>query len=105
MRVSVPAPALVRPPLLTIPSSVTAEATVSVRVVPVKLTVPVKSRAPLLVALPSVRSPVRLRLFASVRAVVPSLEMAPAAAEIVPVPKAASLPAWRVPVVRTVPPE
>ena len=75
-----------------------------VRVVPLKLTAPVKSRAPLFVPLPSVRSPVRLRLFAIVRAVAPSLEIVPAAAEIVPTPKAASFPACKVPVVRVVPP-
>ena len=82
VRVTAPAPVFVNPPLLT---------------VPVKLTVPPKVSVPVLVALPRAMSPVRLRLFAIVRAVAPSDDRPPAAKETAPEPSALSWPRRSVP--------
>ena len=104
-RVSVAAPALVRPPLPMTPETVTAESIVRTRVAPPRSAVPEKVRAPVSVVLPSSMSAPRTRLFASERATALLAETRPALSVTVPVPKAVLEPARSVPWLRVVPRE
>jgi hypothetical protein len=92
LNVNSAAPAFVNPYApLTTPLSVAALATVRVVAVP-NATFPLKVSAPLLVTSPNPSVPLITNAFASVRAVVDSLEIRPPLKVTVPLPSAASFP-------------
>ena len=103
--VRVPAPFLVRPPLVpeTIPAKVTSATVAIVRIALPSATVPPKERAPSFVASPSVTEPPSARLLAKARATEPMLASSPALRVIVPVPRASSSPTRSVPAASVVP--
>ena len=78
MSVSVLAPAFVMAPLARRPEIVATESTVKVRLKPSRLIPPARVTRPVLVALPSDRSPFIVMLLPSERLVAPSLERRPA---------------------------
>ena len=104
-RVSVPVPALVRPPCETTPARVTSEAVVSVRSPPPRSKEPPKVSAPARVASPRVKSVFATTSLTNERSVLPSLETVPPLSVRVPAPKALSPPARRAPAFRVRPPE
>ena len=104
-RVRVPAPSLVRPPLVpeTMPAKVTSATVVTVRTAPPRATVPPNERAPSFVASPRVTEPPRARSLAKERATEPMLANSPASRVSVPAPRAASSPTRSVPAASVVP--